>query len=220
MVRFKFIILLFLMVAAIVHLKLDAQDLINTDSINAVLSKIKEPNKKVDAILDYLGQPENQYLGNVLDLANRALTISEQTNYTKGKINAMIWLGHEYIKKNEYKKAMEYAEKANEIASDFNLDKEIANSQRLLGEMYSVLGDNDNSSRYFFNSLEISERLNDNEGIARSLGSIGVNFFDQQYYKKSLVYYNQALEIAERINNQPLIKKLYNKYKIENIRFR
>jgi len=181
-----------------------------TDSLDSLLGSIKNPDQKVDAILKILEEPESQYMENAEELANRALNISEQTNYALGKVNSMIILGNYYYRKSDYKKAMEFAQKSKEMSEDLNFDKELAKSLNLIGNIYSGLEDNDNSSRYLFKSLKLFEKLNDKEGIARSMGNIGLNFYDQQYYKKALEYYNNSLLIAESLDNQNLIKQQYN----------
>ncbi len=189
-----------------------AQDLTKTDSLDSALKKIKSPNEKVDAILEFLEKPDNQYMEDSigLNLAQRALVIAQQTNYAEGKVNAMLKLGNYYFRSSDYKKAMEFAQKSKELAEDLNYDKELANSYNLIGIIYSELGAFDNSSTYYFKGLNLFEKLKDKEGIARSLGNIGLDFYDQQVYKKALEYLDNSLAIAVSINNQTLIKKQYN----------
>lgn len=186
------------------------QGQISLDSLYTALGTLKDPDRKVDLILDFLEKPENQYLVNAVGLASRAFVIAQQNNYVIGKIQAMIKLGNCYFRTSDYKKAMEMAQKAKEIAEDLGFEKELANSLNLIGIIYSELGDFDNSSQYFFKGLNLFEKLGDKEGIARSLGNIGLDFYDQQYYDKALEYYNNSLVIAKAIDNQALIKRQYN----------
>jgi tetratricopeptide (TPR) repeat protein len=187
-----------------------AQGIKSSDSLNSLLQTINEPNKKVDIILEYLEKPENQFMENAVDFANRAYQIAQQADYIAGKIRSMLILGNYYFRNSEYKNAMEYAQKSKTLAEDLNLDLELANSLNLIGIIYTELGDNDRSSQYFFKSLEMFENLKDMEGISRSLGNIGLNFYGQQEYKKALEYYNRSLDIAKSIDNQNVIKKQYN----------
>ena len=187
-----------------------ARGLTKTDNLDSVLRKITNPKVKVDSILKYLEKPENQYLDNTTELANRALEISQQNNYALGKIMAMIKLGNYYFRSSDYKKAMEFAQKSKEMAEDLNFDKELANSLSLIGTVYSELGDYDNSSQYFFKSLKLFEKLEDKEGIAHSQGDIGKDFYNQQDFTKALLYFNNSLSIATKINNLSEIKRQYN----------
>ncbi len=189
-----------------------ANGFLQSDSLDSVLRATKNPKDKVDAILKFLEKPENQYIEDTIatELANRAYVVAQQTNYVRGKVNAMIKLGNCYFRSSDYKKAMEYAQQAKEIAEDLNYDKELANSYTLIGIIYSELGAFDNSSPYYFKGLKLFEKLSDKEGIARSLGNIGLDFYDQKVYKKALEYLNNSLAIALSINNQSLIKKQYN----------
>ncbi|MEI6750650.1 MAG: tetratricopeptide repeat protein [Bacteroidota bacterium] len=206
------LILFFLIQSILCSQMIAAQDMTKTDSLDAALKKIKNPNKKVDAILEFLEKPDNQYAEDSIgiSLAQRALVIAQQINYAKGKINVMLKLGNYYFRSSDYKKAMEFAQKSKELAEDLNYDQELANSYSLIGIIYSELGDFDNSSQYFFKGLKLFENLKDKEGVARSLGNIGLDFYDQQSYKKALEYYNNSLAIAKSIDNQSLIKKQYN----------
>ncbi|MCX6304055.1 MAG: tetratricopeptide repeat protein [Bacteroidetes bacterium] len=187
-----------------------AQDSIKTHRLDSALRTIKDSDKKVDLILEFLEKPENQYLVNAVDLANRALVIAQKNNYASGKIRSMIKLGNSYFRSSDYKKAMEFAQKSKEMSEDLNFDKELANSLSLIGTIYSELDDFDNSSPCFFKSLELFEKLKDKEGISHELGSIGIDFFSLQEYKKALEYYNKSLSIALEINSQSSIKMQYN----------
>ncbi|MEI8048602.1 MAG: tetratricopeptide repeat protein [Bacteroidota bacterium] len=191
---------------------ISASGITRTDSLDSVLSNLKNPKDKVDAILKFLEKPENQYMEDTIaiELANRANAIAKQTNYAKGEVNSMIKLGNNYVRSNNYKKAMEFAQKSKEMAEDLNFDLELGNSLILIGVIYSELGNFDYSSQYYFRGLKIFEKIDDNEGIARSLGNIGMGFFDQQDYKKAFEYFNKSLILAQAINNEILIKKQYN----------
>jgi len=79
-----------------------AQGIMRTDSLDSVLRMITNPKVKVDSILKYLEKPENQYLDNTTELANRALEIAQQNNYASGKIMAMIELGNSYLRSSDY----------------------------------------------------------------------------------------------------------------------
>jgi tetratricopeptide (TPR) repeat protein len=187
-----------------------AQHIVKTDSLDSVLRLIKEPNKKVDAIIQFLEEPENQYLENAEDFAKRANQIAQEADYTSGKLRSMLILSNYYFRSSEYKKAMDYAQRSKEMAEDLNFDKELANALSLIGSIYNELGDYDNSSQYFFKSLRLNEKINYKEGISHSLGNIGMDFFSQQDHKKALEYFNNALSIAIEIDDQQAIKRQYN----------
>ena len=193
-----------------------SQGIIKTNTLDSLLIKTKNPHEKVDLILKFLENPQNQFLENANVLASRALEISQQTNYAAGKVKSMIRLGNYYFRGSDYKKAMEFAQKAKEMAEDMNFDNELAHSYSLIGTIYSELGDYDYSSQYFFKSLKIFEKLEDNEGISHSLGDIGKDFCNQQDYKKALQYFNNSLSIAVKINNPSEIKRQYNNIAVVN----
>ena len=189
-----------------------AQGRMQTDSLDSVLGKIKNPKEKVDVILEFLKKPENQYIEDTMaiNLANRAFVISQQNNYALGKIQAMIKLGNCYFRRSDYKKAMAFAHKSREMSEDLNYDKELGNALSLIGTIYSELDDYDHSSQYLFKSLKLFEKIHDKEGISNSLGNIGIDFTSQQDYLKALEYYNRSLTLAKEINAQSLIKTQYN----------
>ena len=187
-----------------------AQYIMKSVSLDSLLQTIKDPNKKVDAIIAFLEEPENLYLENAVDFANRAYQIAQQANYHAGEIRSMLIFGNDFFRRSDFKRAMEYAQKAKEMAEDLNFDKELANSLGLIGTIYNELGDYNNSSQYFFKSLRLFEKLEDNEGIMRSIGNIGISFYYQEDYKKALEYFNNALTIAIKIENQHAIKRQYN----------
>jgi tetratricopeptide (TPR) repeat protein len=187
-----------------------SQGALKSNNLDSLLRTIENQNKKVDAIIQFLEEPENQYREDVKEIANRALEISQQSSYLLGKVNAMIKLGNYYFRISDFKMAMEFAQKSKEISEDLNSDKELAASLSLLGTIYNELGDHDNSAQYFFKSLKLYEKLEDKEGISHSLGNIGMDFFNQQDHKKALEYFNSSLSIAKQIGKQSAIKRQYN----------
>jgi len=187
-----------------------AQGIVKTDSLDLMLRKVKNPNEKVDLIIKYLEEPENQYSDKALIYATRAYQIAHEVGYSTGKLRAMLLLGNYAFRSSDYKQSMEYAQRSKSLAEDLNLRKEMAYSLRLMGTIYNEFGVFDNSSQYFFKSLKIFEELNDSEGISQSLGDIGMDFYYQQDYTKALEYYNRALNIAQKVGNLSLIKRQYN----------
>lgn len=188
----------------------ETQHYVKTDSLDSVLRALKEPNRKVDAIIKFLEDPENQYLENALEFAKRANQIAQEADYTTGRLKTMLIMGNYYFRSSEYELAMEYAQKSRELAEDLNYDKELANSLSLIGTIYNELGDYDKSSGYFFKSLKLNEKIGYKEGISHSLGNIGMDFFSLRDHKKALNYFNDALTIALEIQNQQAIKRQYN----------
>ena len=205
-------LLFFLFIRILCSLSVTANEFIHTDSLDSVLRATNNPKDKVDAILKFLEKQENQYMEDTLaiELATRAYVVAQQTNYTWGKVNAMIKLGNCYFRVSDYKKAMEFAQKAKELAEDLNYNKELARSLSLIGTVFNELGDYDNSAQYFFKGLKLFEKLEDKEGISSSLGDIGMDFYNQQDYKKALEYFTNSLSIAKKINSLSLIKRQYN----------
>jgi tetratricopeptide (TPR) repeat protein len=183
---------------------------IDSTNLDSILNTISDPAKKVDYIIEFLDNPDNQYLDNAHDLAKRAYDISIQTNYTKGKINSMIKLSYYYFRSSEYAKSMEFAQAAKELSEDLNYKRELAYSLRLLGTIFNEFSDFDKSSQYLFRSLKLFEEIGLKEGIALVKGDIGLDFYYQQDYRKSLEYHNKSLALALELNNLSIIKKQYN----------
>jgi tetratricopeptide (TPR) repeat protein len=201
-----FLSVLFILCAQIAS----TQGINKTESLDSILRKIKDPKEKVDVILNFLGNPQTQYLENKIDIASRAYSISKQSNYAIGEVRAMILLGHYYLKISDYKKALDFTQKSREMSEDLNFDKELADALSLLGTIYTDFDDYDKSSQYFFMSLDIYEKLENKIGISQSLGDIGMVFYYQQNYKKAFSYFNKALLLAKEINSQSAIKRQYN----------
>ena len=85
-------LLFFLFIRILCSLSVTANEFIHTDSLDSVLRATNNPKDKVDAILKFLEKQENQYMEDTLaiELATRAYVVAQQTNYTWGKVNAMI----------------------------------------------------------------------------------------------------------------------------------
>lgn len=183
---------------------------VDNRTLDSILNTINDPDRKVDYIIKFLDNPDNQFLDNAHDLANRAYNISNQTNYTRGKINSMIKLSYYYFRSSEYVKSMEFAQAAKELSEDLNYKRELAYSLRLLGTIFNEFSDFDKSSSYFFRSLKLFEEIGLKEGIALVMGDIGLDFYYQQDFKKSLEYHNKSLALAIELDNLSIKKKQYN----------
>ncbi|MDD3742235.1 MAG: tetratricopeptide repeat protein [Lentimicrobiaceae bacterium] len=207
----KSLLCLFVILLSIYSFKpINAQSTLNSNNIDSVLRTIKEPEKKVDKIIEFLNNPENQYLKNADTFAIRAYHIAENSHYSEGKIDAMLFISNRDFRISNYKKAMELAQKSKQLSEDMSYGKGLAQSLSMIGTIYSELGDYDNSSRFFIKSLKLFENLHDQVGISHSLGNIGMGFCNQQDYKKALDYLNKALAIATKLNSPASIKRQFN----------
>jgi len=187
-----------------------SQGALKSNNLDSLLSSLDNPIQKVDAIIKILEEPENQYMENAEELANRALEISQQTNYALGKVNSMLILGNYYYRSSDYTKAMELAQASKELSEDFNFDDELGASYSIIGTIYTELGDYDKSSQYYFKSLKIFEKLGNKDGIAHAFGDIGKDFYNQKDYSKALQYFSKSLLLATQNQNLLEIKRQYN----------
>ena len=144
-----------------------------------------------------------------LKYANDALTLSKQTNYNKGEIEAMRNLGWAFLMAGDYSKALEYsleALKKSEVLGDKKL---IAGCINAIGGVYSFQGDYRQALPYALKNREIYEEIHSDHDLAGALSNAGNTYYNLNQLDSSRIYFNQALEISLRVNDHELVAVVY-----------
>ena len=200
---YLFLTLLYLPVAK-------GQDYEKIDSLQRLLTKTEKSENSVNVLIAISHEFEMSNTDSALHYANLALSLSEQNNLKKEKVNALQQRGRMLMQLVDYRNAMETFEVAIKLAEKFNMTNELAISNGVIGTIYAELGDFDNSAKYYFRALELFEKVGNKMEIGVTLGNIAADLMSQRNYKKALDYMNEALIISREINDKPGIAQQYN----------
>jgi len=194
-----------------------AQKVNNVDSIEYMLSKIKDPVKRIDLMLRYSDELKGEYPEIALKYSTLAYHNSKIYNCIKGEINSLISIGSTNLYLGHFDKAKEYSENAIDLARKNAMKNEIAKAQSVLALIYQELGDFEKNAFYDFENLKYYEQIQDSIEIEITLGNIGIDFVNQKDYKRALDYLSRSLLIAKKIGDLNGIAYQYNN--IANIYF-
>lgn len=180
------------------------------DSLQNALAKSGIIEKKVNTLLLISHELELYDTDSALKYADQALSLSEQNDLIKGKVEALIQKGRLLMQLTEYSLAMQTFETVIKLSEKNNMSNELAISNGVIGIIYAELGDFDNSAKFNFKALELFEKANNKKEIGVTLGNIAADMMSQKNYKKALDYMNEAINIAKLINDKYGIAQQYN----------
>ncbi len=170
------------------------------DSLETQL-KIVNKNEKIDILnelsqLYYETSPQK-----TIEYSNRALELSQQSNYKEGEAQALKNIGTGNYYQSNYDISLEYYFKSLEIFKELE-DKEGASSiLNNIGIIYWKLYDFEKALEIYNESLKVMKEFDNKEGIARALNNIGLIHMTLQNYDKALEYFTKSLTNMEELGN-------------------
>lgn len=163
---------------------------------------IVNKNEKID-ILNELSQLYYELSPQkTIEYSNRALELSQQSNYKEGEAQALKNIGTGNYFQSNYDIALEYYFKSLEILEEIE-DKEGASSiLNNIGIIYWKLFDFEKALEIYNESLKVMREFENKEGIARAQNNIGLIYMALQNYDKALEYFIKSLKIMEEVGNK------------------
>lgn len=207
--RFSLFILLMFLCAT--HIKANSPIQKSTDSLKQVLSKTKDPIRKVD-ILNRLSklEIEREDYDAAFNTLNELIKISDKTRNIQAKADAYENIGHIFSAKKEAEKAINNHMIALNLRKKAKDDYGIANSYRNIGKIYySNLNNYIESIKFYKRALVLYENLNDKPNIAQTLGNITMNYRFLDDFHNALKYSTDALKISKEIKDSTGISNAY-----------
>ena len=134
-----------------------------------------------------------------------ALSLSQKSNYKKGKVKSYILIGNYYSLQSLSVKATENYLKALAIAEELKLNNEQILLTREIGSNYSSLHDFKQSYIYFIKHKDLCKKYGSNEDYVLSINNLGILFYDQKIYREALKYFLECEAWSEKTGNPKLI---------------
>ena len=133
--------------------------------------------------------------------AEKALKLSEEIGFDRGKANALNGFGNLYLRQGDYPKALQYQFMALELGEKFHFEKEKAISLMELGFTYQTLSD---YSRSFAFSVQARKLFNGNSWGGYNIeNEIAISNFYMATNKK-----DSALLCMQKVYNDPKNKMM------------
>ncbi len=145
-----------------------------------------------------------------LILAEKTLSISRQSLYEKGQVEALRNKGLAFYVKGDYAQALKLYSEALPLAEKIGYKKGIAKLYNNTANVYTNQGKYPKALETHFKALKIREEINDKQGIALSLNNIAVIYNNQGKYPEALETHFKVLKIREEINDKQGIALSWN----------
>lgn len=187
-----------------------------TDSLQQALSSSKVDTNRVNILNQLFSEIIKQGGDKAFLFAEKALALSHQLKFEKGRAKAYLNYGAFYRSIKNYKKAQEFYERALVIQNQLNDKQNAITTLIAIAGVYKVQLNYQKAMEYYLNALKQAE---DNLTIAISSGAvksiidckeqeaklyyyIGYLYINQNNYEKAIVYFFKALKNYNDTNNE------------------
>ncbi|MCU7494072.1 MAG: sensor histidine kinase [Ignavibacteria bacterium] len=178
------------------------------DSLEAKISA-KTGTEKVDAMLGLADYYKNLNPQKGLQIASRALKMSEGINYAKGLAGSYTNLGEIYTNLSDYHTALRYHKKALEIRNSMHDMHGVAASLNSIGGLLEHLGNYDQAMKNYYRAIDIEEANSDLKELSTSYSLVATLHYILQDYPRALEYCHRAIRIREKSKNAEGLSNSY-----------
>ena len=146
-----------------------------------------------------------------LEYAEKAGSLADIIDYTKGKAGSLRFKGVYYYMKANYLKSLEYYQKSLKLEEQIENKNGISRCYNNISLIFREQGDYSKALKYSLQSLKFAEEINDKLVISVNLNNIGNIYNLLGNYPKALEYYEKSLKISKTINLKNEIVESYNR---------
>lgn len=173
-----------------------AQDDRYMDSLRKVISTLKDDDTNKAYAMSKLAF-EYSYidLDSGMRIAEKALSLAENTNYNHGKAHVYNTMGTICHDKGDFQKAVEFFSKARALAERDRDKSMLAVIYANMGNTYEFIKDYQSAKHYLFNSLRLFKELGQPKQYAGCYMNIGVMYYEHNELDSAMYYYRESLKL-------------------------
>lgn len=131
-------------------------------------------------------------------LADKAIKLSEEINYTKGLGDGYTRLGILEKSKGNFESAVKYYQQSLYYRKQLNNKEQIAGVYSNIGNAFHNAAKFDSAIYYHLEAIRIAEQLNNNSLIAKYNGQLAIAYQKNENTKEALKYYTISFDVANR----------------------
>lgn len=132
----------------------------------------------------------------------KALVISNQSDYKKGQLLSLKNLGNFYFQKKNYKKSIVNLKKSLQVAEFVQNIPEIAEISLALGKAYNLAGDRENALFYLDKAMKFYTLTNNSAGLHDTFQTLSLVHQSHNEYYQALHFGLEALKISRNFDNK------------------
>jgi signal transduction histidine kinase len=136
------------------------------------------------------------------DYAKKALRLSQESKWDKGKLIAYNLISTAYLLDGSYDVLRELANETFTLAKTTGLTIYTAHAKRFLGESYSEYREWDSAQINYDYAIRIFDRLGEDSAKAVCLESLGSCFREKDNLETAMLHYKEAYRLFEKTGSQ------------------
>ncbi len=141
----------------------------------------------------------------------QALDIYEKLNEKINIVNCYYYIGFNYSRMVNVKKALEYLTLTFNATSETEKPEFHIKSAMYIGRLYMEFGDFEKGFEYLFYSLEYNKKIDNKRNIAETYSKIATGYNLLGLYDKALEYHLKTIDICEKLDdNEIILSVIYN----------
>jgi transcriptional regulator with PAS, ATPase and Fis domain len=145
------------------------------------------------------------------DVFLQALNIYEKLSEKINIVNCYYYIGFNYSRMVNVKKALEYLTLTFNATSETEKPEFHINSAMYIGRLYMEFGDFNKGFEYLFYSLEYNKKIDNKKNIAETYSKIAAGYNLLGLHDKALEYHLKTIEICEKLDdNEIILSAIYN----------
>jgi tetratricopeptide (TPR) repeat protein len=137
-----------------------------------------------------------------LKYGKRALELSKELNWSKGKASAYNAIGTNYQVMSDYGRAYDNFSRSLRVSEAAGLLRGVAVATGNIGVTYELQNNYGKAFEFENEALALYKQIKDTMGEARSLCNIGLVYMDVQEYDEAISYFTRAAKICKKVNNR------------------
>lgn len=166
------------------------------DSLKNELKTVKSSEDKIDIINLLSKYSLKTSLDSASIYANAAIELAKAVQYSKGKCNAFINLGHLAFLNGNIIDSFNYLNDAEKLAKNLNDPLALAEIYYTRGLAYNSIGIYNSAIEEGLKSFKIYNKYKSETDIAKMNNFFGGIYATQKKYKKAIEHVNKSLEIS------------------------
>ena len=138
-----------------------------------------------------------------LEIYQKALDVTEENNYDKGRAKALYRIGRSFQFQRDYPRSDEYLNQALEISKkikDLKIQGEIL---YMLADNLRQTGNSESALKKFNEALEVARKAEDLNTMAGTYGNIGLVYYAQGDFNEAIKNYEEAKKLRIEQGNKP-----------------
>jgi signal transduction histidine kinase len=160
-----------------------------------------QSHQHIDFINQKAGEFFNYNADSSIHYAQKAIDMSIESNYAKGKSEGLGKLCFACYMKGEYEKALNYCRESLEIGEKRNANIDLTMTYHALGLIKINQSKYDEAIEIFSHLTELAARQDDLHTMADACGNLGLAYLNKRFFQRAQTYLLTAIKIYGNIEH-------------------